>query len=512
MTISNYPNGFSDGVTIHNIPYVTTQNKNGNVYWVDSAQGSNGNKGTFTLPFSTIDYAVGRCTADQGDTIIVAAGHTESVIAASGLDLDVAGITIIFMGEGTNRATIDFGTAVTATMDIAAANITLVNPRFTASIDALTGPINIAAANFKIVNGEYYDGTSIDTTDCIVAAATATGLKIHGWKYTVGDEGGTQKQSNIQLNGVDNAELIDIDITGDFATGNIENVTDEVLNIRLENIKINNTNSGPAPGIVLDANATGLAKNIDIRIASGTTYVSSVAKLNFDSKSYGYNADGEGGDPIGTAAAVGVEAKVDAVQADLGNPSARTNHQDIENMIGVPDTANSSLDDMIRTGYDSTAIAANRDGSLMERQEFTQIQVTKSSSKNLASITTADVFVVAGGLVKVLNITGFVNTAFQASANNTKLVNKATVGGNVDLCAVLDVTGAAQASFLSITGTFANALVNSGTTGVKAAEQADAFIVSPGTIEMNCAATTTGDVTWYIEYQAMDTDATIVAA
>jgi len=512
MPISNYPNGFTNGVTMRGIPFVTTQNAFGNVFHVDSVKGSDGNKGTFNQPFATIDYAVGRCTADQGDLIVVAAGHTESVIAASGLDLDVAGITIIFMGEGDNKATIDFGTAVTASMEVASDDITLVSPRFTASIDALTGPIALGAANFKIINGEYYDGTSIDTTDCIVTDANCTGLKIYGWKYTVGDEGGTQKQSNIQLNGVDNAELVDIDIRGDFGTGNIENVTDEVLNIRLENIKVDNTNSGPIPGIVLDANATGLAKNLDIRIASGTTYVSSVAKLNWDSKCYGYNADGEGGDPIGTAPAVGLEGKIDAVQADLGNPSARTNHQDIENMIGVPDTANSSLDDMIRTGYDSTAVTANRDGSLMERSEYTQIQVTKSSSKNLASITTADVFVVAGGLVKVLNITGFVNTAFEASANNTKLVNKATVGGNVDLCAVLDVTGAAQASFLSITGTFANALANSGTTGVKAAEQADSFIVSPGTIEMNCAATTTGDVTWYIEYQAMDTDATIVAA
>jgi len=300
MTISRYPKGFAGGVTVREIPFVTTQNAFGNVFHVDSVKGADQGSGAFNKPFATIDYAVGRCTADQGDLIIIAAGHTESLIAAAGLALDVAGITLVFMGDGANKATIDFGTDVGASLDVTADNVTLVAPRFSASIDALTGPISLGAANFKILQAEYCDGTSIDTTDCIITDANCTGLKIHGWKYTPGDEGGTQKQSNIQLNGVDNAELIDIDITGDFATGNIENVTDEVLNIRLENIKINNTNSGPIPGIVLDAAASGWAKNVDVRVASGTTYISSAADLNWDKQCLGYNTDGNGGTDIAT--------------------------------------------------------------------------------------------------------------------------------------------------------------------------------------------------------------------
>jgi hypothetical protein len=298
MTTSRYENGFANGVTIREIPFVTTQNGNGNTFWVDSVRGSNGNKGTFIRPFATIDYAVGRCTANNGDLIIVAAGHTESVIASSGLTLDVAGITILCQGEGAQRATIDFSTLVGASMVVSAANITLVNPRFTANLDALTGPISIAAANFKLLNGEYYDGTSIDTTDCIVATPAAIGLKLYGWKYIVGDEGGTQKQSNIKLNGVNNAELINIDILGDFGTGNIENATTELLNIRLENIQLKNSNTTPKPGIVLYVNSTGWAKNIDIRVYSGVTFVTSGAKLNWDKQCLGYNADAKGGTDI----------------------------------------------------------------------------------------------------------------------------------------------------------------------------------------------------------------------
>lgn len=263
-------------------------------------------------PFATIEYAVSQCTANDGDVIWAHAGHVEAVVAAGGLDLDVEGITIVFMGNGNDQAKITFGTDVDADMDINADNITLINPRFESAIDALTGPIDINKTNFTIIKGEYYDAAGKAATDCIVAVATATGLTIDGWRY-IESTTGTQKQSNIQLNGVDDAILKDIDIRGDFGTGNIENVVDEVLNIHLRDIYINNLNSGPVPGIVLDSNADGFAKNVNVRIASGTTFVSDVADLNWSSDCLGFNTDGEGGDPIGVAASGGIEGKIDII-------------------------------------------------------------------------------------------------------------------------------------------------------------------------------------------------------
>jgi hypothetical protein len=349
------------GHTSVEIPLVDTQNADGNVFWVDSTNGlasdSAAGRGTFNYPFATIDYAVGRCTADNGDKIFVAAGHTETVTAAAGLDLDVAGITIIFMGEGANRATITFTTAVTADMDVDAANITMINPRFTAGIDALTGPIDVNAANFKLINAQYVDTTSIDTTDCVVAAATATGLEIRGLEYVIGDEGGTQKQSFIQLNGVDNAILTGIKCAGDFATGNIENVTDEVLNIHMSDIYLKNTNATPKPCMVLDANATGFADRVNCRIASGTTYVSNVAKLNWTSTALGYNADGEGGDPIGTADSSSIEGKLDTIIAE-------TNKIDSATLATAP-TAN-SLAAFIASGGTALGTELNDSKSLVD--------------------------------------------------------------------------------------------------------------------------------------------------
>ena len=312
MKNSSYPHGFSNGVDIKEIPIESPANK-ANVFWVDSTVGSNGNKGNRAFPFATLAYAITRCTASNGDFIYLAPGHVETVIAAGTVTLDKAGVTVVFLGEGSNRAYINYTTAAAASVIISGASTTLVNPMFVAGIDALTGPISITGANCTIVNGEWYDAAAKAAIDCVVGAATATGLVIDGWKFFASTTG-TQKQSNIQLNGVDNAVLKNIDISGDFATGNIENITDELLNVRLENIKLINDNAAPKPGIVLDADCTGLAKNLDVRIASGTTYVSSVAKLNWDNSCLGYNTDGYAGDPIGTAAAIGVEGQVAAIK------------------------------------------------------------------------------------------------------------------------------------------------------------------------------------------------------
>ena len=93
MPFSNYPGGFAQGVTIRGMPVLSSYP--GTVFWVDSVNGSNGNSGTFDRPFSTIDYAVGRCTASRGDIICAKAGHVETVTAAAGVAMDVAGVATV---------------------------------------------------------------------------------------------------------------------------------------------------------------------------------------------------------------------------------------------------------------------------------------------------------------------------------------------------------------------------------------------------------------------------------
>jgi len=293
----------------------------GEIFWVgdsgDAAYDAMRSKVPADKLYTDLDDCVGACTAKRGDIICCLEGYNMAIAAAGDLDLDVAGLTIVFLGTGTSQAKITFGTAVSADMDVDAADITLIRPKFVAAVDALTGPIDVNSTDFTIIDGEYHDATNIDTTDCIIAVAGATRLKIDGWKYFRANEGGTQKQSNIQLNGVDDCVLENIDIRGDFATGNIENLTDEVLNIRLKNLILDNLNSGPIPGIVLDSAADGHAQDVHIRVASGTTFVSNVADINWGKNCLGFSTDGYGGTDIGTAAATGIEGTADTIASDL---------------------------------------------------------------------------------------------------------------------------------------------------------------------------------------------------
>jgi hypothetical protein len=323
MNYSNYPHGFSHGVSIKNVPVDITASSSANVYWVNSATGSNQNKGTFLKPFATLAYAITQCTADQGDKIYLSSGHSESVVGNGTITLNIAGVIVEFLGEGSDRATINFTTHVSASFRITGNNITVINPRFVAGVDALTNPISITGANCKIVNAEWYDSAAKAATKGIVAAASATNLKIYGYKYYASTTG-TQKESHIEFIGGSNVELVDIDLVGDFNTANINNATSATSNVIFENIKLKNTNATPRPGMAIQAATTGMAKNVDIRIASGTTFVSSVAAINWDNNCLGYNLDGYGGDPIGTAATGSLEGTVNAINTHIGNPSGDT--------------------------------------------------------------------------------------------------------------------------------------------------------------------------------------------
>ena len=230
MPISNYPGGFASGITIRGVPLLTAYP--GNVFWVDSGAGSDGNKGTFDRPFSTIDYAVGRCTANNGDIIMVKPGHTETVIAAAGLDLDIAGIAVIGMGAGSDRPTVNFTTATTADMDVDAANISVYNILFTGGVDALAAPIDVNAADFSMINCEWRDVTG-QATDVILADANADRILIEGHFHNGAAAAGAN--SAVALIGMDNPVIKDFKLVGNFAVGAIDCRTTAVVGIDTSN-------------------------------------------------------------------------------------------------------------------------------------------------------------------------------------------------------------------------------------------------------------------------------------
>ena len=152
MGITHYPDGISSfGVPVLGGSILTT----GNIFFVDSGASNaadttaNGEK---DMPFATIDYAVGRCTANNGDHIVAMPGHAETVSAAAGLDLDVAGITVVGIGRGTAQPTVTLGTAAAADVDIGAANVTVENLNFVANVADITAAIDVNATDFTLRN------------------------------------------------------------------------------------------------------------------------------------------------------------------------------------------------------------------------------------------------------------------------------------------------------------------------------------------------------------------------
>ena len=189
MALSNYPNGFTSGVTIREVPIQLAHP--GKVFWVNNSSvlapggitGSNNNDGTYRKPFSTIDGAIGKCTADRGDIIMVMPGHAETLSTASAITMDVAGVAIIGLGTGAKRPTLTFS-ATDATVVISAANCSLVNIILQAGIADVVTALSLAATadgtSFEHI--ESYEGAVAGTYNFVDVITLATGANNLSWR------------------------------------------------------------------------------------------------------------------------------------------------------------------------------------------------------------------------------------------------------------------------------------------------------------------------------------------
>ena len=176
----------------------------GNRFYVDSGavNASDGNTGLRPgTPFATVDRAVNVCTANNGDVIYVMPGHNENLSGADAIDVDVAGVSIIGMGTGTDIPRFDHDETASELV-IGAANVTLENLHFRAGNDAVVNAINIEAAgdNFTIRNCRFADpeAATDEFADAIIVEAGADGGLIEGNTF---DAGANAAVAHIELNG-----------------------------------------------------------------------------------------------------------------------------------------------------------------------------------------------------------------------------------------------------------------------------------------------------------------------
>jgi len=109
--------------------------------------------------FSTVDAAIGACTANAGDTIFVLPGHTETVTTTS-VAHDVAGVSVIGLGQGLNRPTFTYG-AADATITISGANGRWKNCHFIANFDNVAAAFTLGAAkDFVLEDCTFVDNSA----------------------------------------------------------------------------------------------------------------------------------------------------------------------------------------------------------------------------------------------------------------------------------------------------------------------------------------------------------------
>jgi len=155
----------------------------------------------------------------------------------------------------------------------------------------------------------------------------------------------------------------------------------------------------------------------------------------------------------------------------------------------------------LRTDYAASTVARiNRLGVEVQRATAALPQTTQSP-----------LFTIAGGRVGVTMFIGEVTTVLQTQANNTKIVYAPTgAGADTDLCAVLDTTAGAVGTYYSLPNSVSSAL----SSGIRRCHPSVAvlFVLEAGTIDLSCAASSTGSIKWSCWYIPIDSGATIVAA
>lgn len=259
----SYAQGFKDVITIRNAPLHTTHT--GRVFFVNNSgvklanakaaadQGS----GSFWEPYATIDHAVNQTVANRGDIILVMPGHAETIVAASGITLDKAGVAVIGLGHGEKRPIITFATDTAASIVVSAANTTLKNFIFKCNIASQVHMLDVKADDVLVEGCDFREGTATGLN--FITADTADGdsdrLTIADCKFHAPTAGNYDSAIALGKDFV-GVRILDCEIYGDFddagisvpAGGNAQ------VDLHIGNCKIRNLLTGQH---AIELNGTG---------------------------------------------------------------------------------------------------------------------------------------------------------------------------------------------------------------------------------------------------------------
>jgi len=235
------------------------QTGSGNIYWVDSVNGSSTNSGNGPDDaLVTWDAAINKCTANQGDTIVLMENHQEDITAAGGVDLDVAGVKTIGLGDGAQMPEIKLTTAATADVDIDAADNTIENVHFKSGYADINHCIDVNATGATIKGCKFTEDDDDENFLICVLGATSTtssGLTVEDCYCLQDDASNTHF---VSLPGTSKGDIIrNNTILGDFGTAAIGSAGVSTFLTVVDNL-ISNAATDNDAAINLHSSATGI--------------------------------------------------------------------------------------------------------------------------------------------------------------------------------------------------------------------------------------------------------------
>ena len=454
----------------------------GNIFYVDSNVTTEGNGTTVETAKDTLEEIVPLLTANNGDVVYVLQGHNEPLTGADGVDLDVAGVTIIGLGNGTDRPRFDYDNSA-GEFVIGAANVRITNLTFLPSVTGITHAIDIEnAGDWAIIDHcEILLGETVNTdefTDTIQVGTTATNVLIYCNKM-VHTTSSSACNNFVDLSA---ATISNPMIIGNYVFGNFEEAP------------IWGGAAIPTECVIAYNNLTNLESgDLSIEFAGNATGNCLFNTMNNSS--------------IATALDPGLMKCFENYAGD-GTDSARITPplaDNTANYIGFNSNDNSAV---------TTTVVSNANGSVVERLEYIQAQAAYWQAKGIVMTATAhndDLFDVDNGSIEILSLTGVVTTEIGAGTNTLAIVLDADIGFiDSDFSTAVDIDG-------DVVGTrylFSNATESvltpiSDTAGNT--NPMESWFCGKGMIEQVSQGTPAGVIVWYMVYRPIDVAVTVIA-
>ena len=278
----------------------------GNQFFVDSSATGEATGLNWEDALTTLDAAFAKCTANNGDIIWVAPGHSETYsTTGTKVAADVAGVRVIGVGLGADRPTFTFS-HTGATWSITAASVIMDNLLFVTGVDLVTAIATISGNDCIIGHLDGYGVEVRDTTDKeVIDAFIVTGDRFKANVYHHGYTGGDANQRTFKLSGVDDADIYVI------ALGKAQTAVVNFVSTACTNIMIN--------GYFLVTDTTNLSKNVVATIGGNTWQVK-----GFD-LGVGYEFSGGSGSAVTGMDFTATNTKVDSVGTLAGSCATTTN-------------------------------------------------------------------------------------------------------------------------------------------------------------------------------------------